>query len=77
VNEDAHHLAEQATVHLAKYPDVNDGLLSYFDAGLLFALQRYEEAAKMYERVFHDCAPRQARGRVGLRLCLRGHPDCA
>jgi tetratricopeptide (TPR) repeat protein len=37
--------------YLAKYPDVKDGLLSYFDAELLFKLQRYDEAAKMYDRV--------------------------
>jgi tetratricopeptide (TPR) repeat protein len=46
--EDAHALYQK---YLAKYPDVNDGVLSFYDAELLFHLQRYDEAAKMYERV--------------------------
>lgn len=80
VNDEAHRLAEQATVlqkqaqrekstpkyeqahalyqqYLAKYPDVNGGQLSFFDAELLYNLQRYDEAAKMYERVL-SIAPR-------------------
>ena len=46
--QEAHALYQK---YLAKYHDLADGDVSYFDAELLFHLQRYEEAAKMYERV--------------------------
>ncbi len=52
--EEAHALYQK---YLAKYPDRSDGELSYFDAELLFNLQRYDEAAKMYQRVL-DIAPK-------------------
>lgn len=46
--DEAHALYQQ---YLAKYPDINDGQLSFFDGELLYTLQRYDEAAKMYDRV--------------------------
>lgn len=45
--EQAHKLYQE---YLAKYSDLPDANLSFYDAELLFHLQRYDEAARMYER---------------------------
>jgi tetratricopeptide (TPR) repeat protein len=46
--EQAHKLYQE---YFAKYPDLPDADLTFYDAELLFRLQRYAEAAKQYERV--------------------------
>ena len=46
--ERAHQLYQQ---YLAKNPDDANATTSFFDAELLFHLQRYAEAARMYDRV--------------------------
>jgi tetratricopeptide (TPR) repeat protein len=44
----AHELYQQ---YLARNPDTSDATTAFYDAELLFHLQRYDEAAKMYDRV--------------------------
>ncbi len=46
--EKAHALYQQ---YLAKYSDLPDATIHFFDAELLFRLQRYADAAREYERV--------------------------
>jgi tetratricopeptide (TPR) repeat protein len=46
--ERAHQLYQQ---YLAKNADTPDADLTYFDAELLFKLERYDQAARLYERV--------------------------